>query len=1429
MRNFKKWNSLAALLLVASVQAHGQCQYVDVPDTVTQQGGGQQGGLLYESRNGQYLPTSNTLRILIVLVEQDNMGGSNEWPAQSLPIWVNNPDPNINLFDWNVPTGTATGLLTRYFQDASSGHFNVIADYLVPDNSAIFHTSGNTVSDAVAAVNSQASGILSGHDFTSASDFDMWETNTAATGQGLPKIPGSETGGVYDHVMFIWRTGGSNVGSAYHSSPGSILGHQANTYSIFYAHDGIPIDIMRHEFSHLLYGGNNFHTGGGGWAYSYGEYFITLANGWSNMGLANASLNSWNGWDRQRMGWYGVTSGSDNANLVSARDASNTAQENGDLDASVPGGAGIYTLRDFVSTGDAIRIKLPFTDPNTEYPEFLWVENHQGQALNGNPFDKWKFEPDPCIVSMLPGLQMYVQIDKEVRQASSYAPIYNGPGDHIRPLDANGHSDISFAGQTQLTNCICWQCPKFPFIRGLDNPLTGSADRHWVSQDLDADNALTVGDKRINEVENVQGSYSDNLIAQGHALQVFTPSGNHKVGVGTNPSSATMMNKVGYDNDITPNKNLRRIYLNGVSVELMQQNTDGSIQVRVRFDDVDVNNVNPNTRWCADEIQLNPVPTATGYSLNVTAGNTVTLDQGTTATRRDNPVTYNGQQIFVSPTLMRCPATTWLNLAPGSGFTVDHGSTLRLESGSRMDIGNGAVLRVKRGGKLELMGGSVLNVLPGGQVIIEEDWQVGNDGHLLFFPNARINLEASNSVLEIAGMLDIQANATFTTSRSGDPNTTYGLVKFTNTDAASYNVTAGANSRFILRSTNVNNRILHVEQESLYGPPQLLEFSLLTGTATLANNARIVPPVSNNASIRLADAIVTSSTGVRNNHRGVRLNGQAMVMLKNSTFMKGAYGVYSYNTTLGSSLSPESCSFIDCRIGMYNYDKGLKALGCKFNNCENGLVCEQMAVTSFLVDCTARHNNGAGVTFKGFTTLKVVNPAFDYNAVGLELSQATAILSCGSVSLNGKYGFLVTDGATVRMDAPSGGAHDPVTAVKNGTTIYCQLANNVYLDLGYNTLYPQYTGTQSALYGTFLCQPYSVPQPARKNNWDGTVGTPLTTADYSITICGVPLPFFDPSSISPVQCGNVMLLLPGVGTLPTEFSELGILENCPGCSMSLSADSLSVPLDQASLAAFNLGNNDSLPSNELLALTAFHSILSAPYAGSNTSENLLLNYDHDLMKESYGDALEKGQLASLSTDFFSDSYVDMFSSVQDARAARPDVDDDFIFYTNVERAQVQRAAGRMDEAISILEGLPEPVGEYEQTFKARILCYTQTEAAVHNGTMEWDEVENTMDACLGHGTPKMASAQTDAEPGILAAGTPYILPNPASSFVQVQGFMDQESNLIIMDVMSRSILKEIQFSGKTEVPLGSFSPGIYLCRIAGGNGGTWTGRLVIQR
>lgn len=813
--------------------------------------------------------------------------------------------------------------------------------------------------------------------------------------------------------------------------------------------------------------------------------------------------------------------------------------------------------------------------------------------------------------------------------------------------------------------------------------------------------------------------------------------------------------------------------------------------------------------------------TSTGYSLNVTGGKTITLDRGTTATRRNNPETWNGQQVFNSATLMRCPANTWLNLSPNSNFVVDGGSTLRLESGSRLDVGNGAVLRVKRGSKLELMGGSVLNVLAGGKVIIEEDWQPGYDGRLVFFPNARINLEASSSVLEFAGVLDIQPNATFIVSRSGNPSNTYGLVKFTSTKPTSYNVTAGANTRFILQSTGAGNRILHVQQESLYGPPSLVEFKLANAKATLAANARIVPPVAVAATISFINATVTSPTGLRNNHRGVRLNGQPLVYLNNSTFSKGAYGVYSYNTTLGNYITADQCSFLDCATGMYAYDKGVIATKCAFDNCNNGLIAVQMSQTSYLTDCSARYNQNTGVNFQGSSTLKVANPGFDHNTIGMAVSAATAVVACGSVSYNGKRGFLLTDGATLRMDGPVS-PHDPVTAIGNGATIWCQLANNAYLDQGYNSLRPLYTGTQSALYGTFLCQPYSATQPANKNNWNGTVGTPLTSLEYAITSCGGSLTFLDPASVAETPCGQVEHLMPGQEGIASFFSA------CPGCSTVETLDGASIPLNAAIMEAWGMAENDSLPNNSLLAVEAFHTILAAPMAGPNEQERYLLNYGYNLMQGSYGDALRASPLAPATEDAALDQHADLVAEVQDLRAsaADPGSQKDFIFYTAMQKAQTVRAAGRLVEAIGIIASTPTPPQDFEQAYKAQLLCFTQTELAVVNGTMNWDAVEAAMESCTGQGAPKRSIAQSMAA-AVPTTAQPSLYPNPATTEVRVQGFNDEDCSITIVDITGRAVLREERFNNSTTVALNGLLPGTYLCRITGAAGQTWTGKLVV--
>ena len=386
--------------------------------TVSQKNKGSKG--FYESRNGFKLPASGVIRVLIVFAEYEYANGGDPtaangtagWPAHSLPTWAN------DLADANPPLGDATGVLTRYYQLASSGNYTVLGDYLLaPDNGGVFkvHTESTHAinpdnTKLIATVNSKlGDNIVTANGLNSINYYDLWTCTD--TDFGLPKTsPSTENPRKYDDVIFIWRNSAFNgIGDYSYTSPGKMLGHDANTYCVFGTYESIPTQIMVHEYAHLIYGGLDFHCGGGGW-FMGGDYWLPSIGGWSNLGLSGSSLLSWNAWDRLRLGWKSPG----NAYLISARNAGNTQEMNGELDADQPEHSGIYTLRDFTTTGDAIRIKLPFLDPEKEYPEFLWIENHNTFAMNQCPWDKFLWQDgNSCVQPAAYGLYAYMQIDRE--------------------------------------------------------------------------------------------------------------------------------------------------------------------------------------------------------------------------------------------------------------------------------------------------------------------------------------------------------------------------------------------------------------------------------------------------------------------------------------------------------------------------------------------------------------------------------------------------------------------------------------------------------------------------------------------------------------------------------------------------------------------------------------------------------------------------------------------------------------------------------------------------------------------------------------------------------------------------------------------------------------------------------------------------------
>ena len=203
------------------------------------------------------------------------------------------------------------------------------------------------------------------------------------------------------------------------------------------------------------------------------------------------------------------------------------------------------------------------------------------------------------------------------------------------------------------------------------------------------------------------------------------------------------MNMVGNDAPLANAKNLQKIYINGISITILNQALTGEIQVQIKFDDIDVDN---DTRWCADTIILNPITTPSGYSLNILSGKTITLDQGITATRMDNPKIINNKEVFASPTVMQCLPNTFVHLDIGSTMILDNISTVELQNLSKIVVEDKASLIVRNSSTLHLLANSIIQVKSGGKLILEDKSFLRQEN------NSRV-------VIEDGGILEYHKNA----------------------------------------------------------------------------------------------------------------------------------------------------------------------------------------------------------------------------------------------------------------------------------------------------------------------------------------------------------------------------------------------------------------------------------------------------------------------------------------------------------------------------------------------------------------------------------------------------------------------------------------------------------------------------------------------
>ncbi len=450
---------------------------------------------------------------------------------------------------------------------------------------------------------------------------------------------------------------------------------------------GIDRGVFLHEFAHNLYYAPH-QLGANG---TCGNHFDS-SQGWGMMCGITTSFSA-NAWERWYNGWTELKTGAGQVNSDIVDATSLTATN------------GVYTLRDYVTTGDVMRLKIPNTG------QYLWLEN---RAKNG-PFDRrhdqtWQYGGDYVAFPPAPvGLLAMVESLSGRTVPITYNDIFNpSKVSQLRPVSAQGNSDYVANGPPASYNRHFWDNLLYNFTPSL-NASGGVSEITNIRLDKDGNNIIRYagghgnGDlgagNEMTWMEVAGGQFRDGTFGPN----LGTRTVGFRYGIASNP---LLTGNPVYDATTQQSGDLA---LSGLSVQITAYDAGtGDLTLQVRYNDTQLR---ANTRWTG-QLRTFPVANATnGAEISVYNGVRLTLDRGLTPQRSDRNT--NGD--FVNETRL----------------TIGAGTRLKVESTGNIDLqGQGTTLYVEQGGSVYQSSGGKLTAYPGTTISLQNRADLSGSGEL---------------------------------------------------------------------------------------------------------------------------------------------------------------------------------------------------------------------------------------------------------------------------------------------------------------------------------------------------------------------------------------------------------------------------------------------------------------------------------------------------------------------------------------------------------------------------------------------------------------------------------------------------------------------------------------------------------------------------
>lgn len=478
----------------------------------------------------------------------------------------------------------------------------------------------------------------------------------------------------------LWGAGNFNFGNYQIDGDGFFV-----TSSATKSPEGF-IKLFKHELGHELFSGPHYMGANG----AIGNYFNLPITGWGSTVTTELLNNTINAWERWLMGWIDIK-----------HDLSDISDN------------GTYLLRDFASTGDAIRIKIP-----NSTNEYLWIENHQQKSVFDASSWSGKLKDKPKGSYGIPapekGLYMFTEAMVSDRNAISTRLVSDMQAvNGAHPLNAQGNYDydhpLSFTKTEDWSEY--WNGKMYHFNRTTPNPYAGLNPFMQYRADFDSNGVIknsgnfngakTESVKIVKEYINgelrlVYGNHG----GRNEAIRPTRRSDAFQVGDVLNMSSnPPVFHRPKFN--IKTDK-LNAINMNGLEIEVISQDGEGNITVQVKFN----NSLISNDLRITGFVQCNPVLGAKD-GIDYLIDNSVELSVNRSGIPNHLKKDSTG---FVHASVLSFQDSSRIFFSKKSSLKIDESSMVTVNKGSSLSFGKRTTAIIKDKSKLIVASGCHLTL-----------------------------------------------------------------------------------------------------------------------------------------------------------------------------------------------------------------------------------------------------------------------------------------------------------------------------------------------------------------------------------------------------------------------------------------------------------------------------------------------------------------------------------------------------------------------------------------------------------------------------------------------------------------------------------------------------------------------------------------------